>query len=82
MIETEKIPLNCGQGEHACAAMASLQGSALWFIAWIVAAGFIGAITARAMGKQRKAVREAIYALCVLVGMVLAVLHYLGKLPM
>ena len=78
MIEADKIPLNCGQGEHACAAMASLQGSALWFIAWIVAAGFIGALTARAMGKKRK----AIYALCVLVGMVLAVLHYLGKLPM
>tara|TARA_R110000850_G_scaffold162776_1_gene287600 strand:+ start:78 stop:326 length:249 start_codon:yes stop_codon:yes gene_type:complete len=81
MNEADKIPLNCEQGEHACAAMASLQGSALEFVAWVVAAGFIGAMTARAMGKQRKAVREAIYGLCVLVGMVLAVLHYQGKLP-
>ncbi len=82
MNETDKIPLNCEQGEHACAAMASLQGSTLEFVAWVVAASFIGAMTARAMGKQRKAVREAIYGVCVLAGLTLAVLHHLGRISL
>ena len=63
-------------------AMDALYSTTAGFVGLVVLAGFIGALVSRALGKQRKAVREAVYAVCVLGGMVLAVLHYQGKLPL
>jgi purine-cytosine permease-like protein len=60
----------------------ALYSTTAGFVGLVVLAGFIGALVSRSMGKQRKAVREAVYAVCVLGGMVLAVLHYQGKLPL
>ncbi len=45
---------------QAAGAMDALYSTTAGFVGLVVLAGFIGALVSRSMGKQRKAVREAV----------------------
>jgi predicted membrane protein len=63
------------------AAMSAFQSMVILFTAWVLAGGIVGALLAGFLGRKRKNLRQPLFSLSVFVGLCIAILHHLGKLP-